>query len=89
MAVCSGNSKGHCCWFNNEPCRYLETNTVEGRKWACSLRRKYGNWDDAMASEEYQSNIEPHFGPMNIICADWPDLEKGQSCGECGLGRDQ
>jgi hypothetical protein len=65
---------------------FLEENTVIGRRWACGLRRAFGNWDDAMNSKEYQSIVEPHFGPQNVNCRDWPDLEKGQSCNECGLG---
>ena len=86
MAICKGNSKSHCCWFAGEPCAYLEEGTVEGRRWACGLRRKYGDWDKAVASKEYQTNIEPHFGPQGVNCRDWPDLEKGQSCNECGWG---
>jgi hypothetical protein len=71
------------------PCRYLEKNTVTGRTWACGLRRKYESWDRALASEEYKRYIEPHFGPQGVNCRDWPDLEKGQSCNECGLGFDK
>ena len=71
-----------------KPCRYLKENAVKGRRWACGLRLKYGDWDAAIASPEYQENIEPHFGPQGINCKDWPDLTKGQSCGECGLGFD-
>jgi len=89
MAICKGNNKDHCCWFAGKPCQYLEENTVPDRRWVCGLRREYGDWDRAIASEEYQSTIEPHFGPQGVNCKDWPDLEKGQSCGECGLGFDQ
>ena len=84
-----GNTLDHCCWLAGKPCTYLETDTVLGRKWACGLRRKYGDWDKALESKEYQNTIEPHFGPQGVNCRDWPDLAKGQSCGDCGLGIDK
>jgi hypothetical protein len=83
---CSGNSKDHCCWLNNKPCKYLEVDTVPDRKWACGLRRRFGDWDTVLESPEYQRDIEPYFGPIGINCKDWPDLSKGQYCGECGYG---
>ena len=83
---CSGNSEQHCCWLSGMVCTFLEENTVEGRRWACGLRRQYGNWDDAVNSAEYLRLIEPHFGPQGVNCRDWPDLSKGQYCGECGIG---
>lgn len=87
--LCSGNSKDHCCWIAGTSCRYLEVDTVPDRKWACGLRRKYGDWDKVLDSEEYQENVEPHFGPQGVNCRDWPDLKNGQSCNECGLGFDK
>ena len=87
MAVCNGNNKDHCCWIAGKPCAYLEEKTVKGRRWVCGLRRKYRSWDKAIASEEYQTVIEPHFGPQGVNCKDWPDLTKGQFCGECGVGK--
>ena len=86
---CHGNTLDHCCWLAGKPCVYLEVDTVPGRKWACGLRRKYGDWDKALESKEYQNTIEPHFGPQGVNCRDWPDLSKGQSCGDCGLGIDK
>jgi hypothetical protein len=89
MAACKGNGKDHCCWMAGVPCMFLEKDTVPGRKWACGLRREYGDWDKVIASERYQLNIEPHFGPQGINCKDWPDLDAGQSCNECGWGFDK
>lgn len=72
-----------------EPCVFLEEDTGADRRWVCGLRREYGDWDKAMKSEEYQNIVEPHFGPQGVNCRDWPDLAKGQSCNECGLGFDK
>jgi hypothetical protein len=81
---CLGNTEDHCCYLAGVPCKYLEENTVEGRRWACGLRREYGNWDDAIASDRYQKDIEPHFGPKGVNCKDWPEANKAY-CGECGV----
>ena len=89
MAICHGIGKDHCCWMAGKPCIHLEEDTVPGRKWACGLRRKYGDWDKVLSSEEYLLTVEPHFGPQGVNCRDWPDLAEGQSCNECGLGFDR
>lgn len=77
---CCGNGNDHCCYVKGSPCKYLEENTVEGRRWACGLRRKYGNWDDVIASIEYQTDIVPVWGnpledPTVLNCKDWPNGE--------------
>jgi len=83
---CLGNAQDHCCYVNGQACKYLEENTVEGRRWACGLRRELGSWDAVIASDRYQQDVAPHFGEMN--CRDWPDGEganKGR-CVDCGNG---
>jgi len=80
---CLGNTPDHCCYLDSKPCPHLEENTVEGRRWACGLRRKLGNWDDVLESKEYKADVLPVFGPIGINCKDWP---KGKHCGECGYG---
>lgn len=83
---CLGNAKDHCCYVNGKPCLFLETNTVEGRKWACGLRRELGNWDDVITSDRYLVYVQPYFGEMN--CRDWPDGEGVNygRCVDCGNG---
>lgn len=83
---CHGNAETHCCWLGGVTCVYLEEHTVEGRHWACGLRRKYGNWDDVLKSEEYLRDIDPHFSKKGINCKDWPDFPEGTRCFDCGFG---
>jgi hypothetical protein len=68
---CKGIATHHCCWVNGNPCLHLEENTVEGRHWACGLRRELGDWDLVITDSRYIQNVAPHFGEMN--CRDWPD----------------
>jgi hypothetical protein len=81
---CLGNSKDHCCYLAGTPCKYVEENTVPGRRWACGLRRELGDWDAVLASDRYQADIEPHFGPQGINCKDWPEANHA-FCGDCGV----
>ena len=85
---CLGNRDDHCCWIKGTPCPHLEENTVEGRRWACGLRRKLGNWDDVITSPEYLADVAPHFEPKGMNCRDWPDGTGGNAytCAECGVG---
>ena len=81
---CAGNSEDHCCYLDGKPCKYIEKDTVEGRKWACGLRRELGDWDLVLVSEEYKKDVEPHFEPQGINCRDWPEANAAY-CGECGV----
>lgn len=87
---CHGNGDSHCCWFNGEVCRFLEENTVPGRRWACGLYRKYGGWDAALASPEYIQHVQPKFTAIPALkgknCRDWPQVyPETMSCqsGKC------
>lgn len=83
---CHGNAATHCCWLAGEVCPHLEENTVVGRRWACGLMRKLGNWDLVLHSEEYLRDVEPILKPFGYNCKDWPDKPKGAKCGDCGWG---
>ena len=76
--ICHGNNEYHCCTFAGIDCKYLEENTVPGRRWACGLYRKYGGWDNTFNSREYLKDVAPKFkngigGAYN--CRDWPTKE--------------
>ena len=81
---CLGNAPDHCCYVNGIDCKFLEVNTVEGRKWACGLRRELGDWDLVLDDPRYQEHVQPVFGELN--CRDYPDgegINRG-ICKECG-----
>lgn len=83
---CHGNRDDHCCYVRGQPCQFVEKNTVEGRRWACGLRRELGDWDEVLASDRYQTHVAPYF-TNGMNCRDWPDgngANKGV-CDECGL----
>jgi hypothetical protein len=86
---CCGNGDKHCCWVNGSPCKHLQENTVPGRRWACGLRVKYGNWDDVIASSEYHKDIVPVWGnpydPNNLNCKDWPNGTQGKNRFRCRM----
>lgn len=44
----------HCCYVAGQRCRFLEENTVPGRRWVCGLRREFGSWDAVNASDDYR-----------------------------------
>ena len=86
--ICHGNADDHCCYLGLDGvCKYLEENTVPGRRWVCGLMRKLGSWDAVLASDEYQRDLQPfydRYGDGTSSCRDWPDPAKGQKCKTCG-----
>lgn len=84
---CEGKGDDHCCYIKGEPCHYLEENTVPGRRWACGLKRIYGDWDLVLDSLEYKTDVAPNWARMgeDYNCRDWPDIP-GRFCGQCGNG---
>ena len=81
---CKGDGDDHCCYVNGSPCRYLEENTVSERRWACGLRRIYGNWDDVHSDEGYLKYVKPCWDKAGIAdCGDWPPV--GTKCNTCGV----
>ena len=86
MSNCSGNNEGHCCHFFSGVCQFLEENTVPGRRWACSLLRKYGSWEEMYLSEEWKIVIADAIASglgEDYRCGSWPP--PGHKCGECGV----
>lgn len=76
---CHGNGE-HCCYVAGEVCRYLEENTVEGRRWACGLRRKYGSWEGVHSDPGYLAHVKPAWEANGVRdCGDFGPLEK-QCC---------
>lgn len=88
--ACLGNADDICCYVHDKPCPHIIYDYVDDtghhRRFACGLRAKYGNWDDVIASSEYQIIPGPQFEEVGINCKDWPTLP-GQYCGACGYGR--
>ena len=82
--VCDGNSEGHCCWLRGKVCDFLEEGTVDGRRWACRLRREKGDWDAVLASDDYKIHVEPILGPLGLSCKTWPT----DRCNACGYVAD-
>ena len=84
---CHGNGNDHCCYLGDKGvCPHLEENTVPGRRWACGLLRRYGSWEAAEASEEYQTDVQPfmnEFDGGRWSCSTWPE-KYGNSCATCG-----
>jgi hypothetical protein len=86
---CLGNGEDHCCYIKGKPCPFLIFDYIDEtghfRKWACSLRAKYGNWDDVLADPEYQRATEGAWAP-GVNCRDWPDGEGWNAgpCSKCG-----
>ncbi len=55
IPVCTGEGANgtHCCYLRGVRCIHLVEN-VEGRRYACGLRIKYGSWEAMNASPEYK-----------------------------------
>jgi len=83
---CHGNAETHCCWLEGKPCKYVEENTVPGRRWACGLMRQLGDWDLVLSSPEYKKQVAPVLEPLGYNCRDWPDSHPGMKCTDCGYG---
>lgn len=89
--TCNQTSEEHCCWFRAGKCPFvLEGDDAPGEaNHACGLVVEHGNWDDAMASEEWQETVKPMWDdsglPEGFTCRDWPqaipaDLVLGGRC---------
>ena len=80
---CMGNQDDHCCYLRGRRCPFSIDNYTdeEGnfRRWACSLRAEYGNWDDVIASDRYQKEVHPYF-PEGMNCRDWPESHPNWTC---------
>jgi hypothetical protein len=84
---CMGTAPDHCCYLGEGGvCPYVEERTVPGRRWACGLMRKLGDWNLVMATPEYRENVAPWLEPLGINCRDWPQDHPGARCSTCGWG---
>jgi hypothetical protein len=82
---CPGDTPSPCCWLDGVLCPFLRDDGDAPRRWVCTLREKYGNWDDVHTDAGYLKLVKPVWDRVGISdCGDWPG--PGQSCGECGLG---
>jgi hypothetical protein len=82
--ACGGNNADHCCYVAGVACPHLEENTVEGRRWACGLRRELGDWASVHADPRYLADVKPHWLNVGMEdCGDYP--APGRSCGTCGM----
>lgn len=85
MTRCLGTADDHCCYLGKwGVCPHLEEGTVEGRRFACGLVRRYGGWEKAMASPEWVRDVKPFWDEFmpGKTCADWPG--PGVTCATCG-----
>jgi hypothetical protein len=58
MVVCSGAGDAagsHCCYQSGQVCKFLEVDTVPGRKFACGLRRELSTWAKVNVDPRYQA----------------------------------
>lgn len=74
-----GDARGdHCCWLEGEPCPALEEN-VDGRRYACGLRRRLGSWEAVYDDPWYQEYVQPVLNRHGIeSCGAW-----GPGSGQC------
>lgn len=84
-ATCDGLAADHCCYLGAAGvCRYLERDTVPGRRWACGLRRELGSWDAVHADPRYLADVMPTVQNLVAVhCGDWP--RPGETCATCGV----
>lgn len=60
-------------------CRYLEQNTIPGRRWVCRLRRKLGSWTAVHHDLGYQWHVQKVWNQVGIeSCGAW-----GPGTGQC------
>ena len=77
----------HCCWFRGEICQYLKKSDHPDYEWACSLREKYGSWDEVHKSPEYIKDVRDkmhQIEPGGVDCGDYPMGHVCNTCGEVG-----
>jgi hypothetical protein len=73
----------HCCWLRGEPCRFLEEDTVPGRRWACGLLRELNSWGAVSADSRWIEHVKPTLDGLGISsCDDFP--RPGETCATCG-----
>lgn len=66
--VCNRSLQDHCCYLKGITCKFLRENTSSGNtcRWTCTLRERYGNWEDVHNSPEYLATVKPVWTELNI-----------------------
>lgn len=78
--ICHGNQPDHCCYVAGERCRFLEENTMPGRRWVCGLMRRLESWDKVHADPGYQEHVQSVWDRVGIVsCGAWGPEDK-QCC---------
>lgn len=80
---CHGNGADHCCYWNGEPCPYLEQDTIPGRRWVCGLMRELGDWDLVHEDPRYLNDVQPLWRDEDPLW-DWL-WQQGVRCGTWGV----
>lgn len=78
-AYCHGNGADHCCYIDGSVCPYLETDTLDGRHWVCSLRRELASWTAVYADPRYIADVKPAWVRKNV--ADCGEFQGGLDMG--------
>lgn len=76
----------HCCYVMGVRCRYLEENTIPGRRFVCGLRRVLGSWEAVHADPGYQEHVQSAWDKVGISsCGEWQP-KVGECCREVKHG---
>ena len=68
---CSGDGADHCCYLLGKVCKYLEEDTIVGRRWVCGLMRELGDWDAVILSDRYKTDVATILEPRGVNCRDF------------------
>lgn len=72
----------HCCYVAGAPCRYLERDTVPGRRFVCGLLRRLGAWSAVHADPGYLEHVQAEWDKVGIAsCGAWQP-SPGECCRE-------
>lgn len=83
MPTCRAKEE-HCCYVSGKECQFLERGTVEGRVFACGLRRQLGSWAKVHSDPRYLAHVRPAWDRTGgVDCGDWPS--PGVQCNACGV----
>jgi hypothetical protein len=63
--MCEG--KEICCWIEGVVCPFLRDDGINTeRRYVCTLREKYGNWNDVHNDAQYKKFVQPYWIKLNI-----------------------
>lgn len=91
MKCLGRNLEDHCCYFDGQPCPFVEEKTEPGFRWSCGLRRELGSWDAVLVDPRYVEIVRPkhearsaRIGVSLSNCRDYP--APPEKCTYCGAG---